>query len=40
LDQPVEQDAVEAAIVPSDTMAVVFVECVHGRPSAELGSAR
>jgi hypothetical protein len=32
LDQPVEQDPVEAAIVPAYAIPVMFVECVHGRP--------
>src|SRR5438552_11122362 len=32
LDQAVEQDTVEAAIAEADTVPVMFVEGVHGRP--------
>src|SRR5215470_7456972 len=39
LDQPVEQDPVEAAIVPANAIPVMFVECVHGRPPAEASPA-
>jgi hypothetical protein len=39
LDQPIEQDAIEAAIVPAYAIPVVFVECVHGPPPAEASPA-
>jgi hypothetical protein len=39
LDQSVEQDPIEAAIVKANAVLVVLIEGVHGSP-AEVNSAR
>src|SRR5258706_3246315 len=35
LNQPVQQDAIKAPVLPSNTVPVMFVERVHERPPAD-----
>jgi len=40
LDQPIQQDAIKATIVPTNAPFVVFEERVHERPPVERSSTR
>jgi len=39
LNQPVQQDAIKASVMPSNAVPVVFVEGVHERHPADPSSA-